>query len=66
MPQKLTTEEFKKKLFERYGNEYELIGEYNGAHDYAVFRHLCGKEKQCYPASLFNGDAKCDCLCKNA
>lgn len=57
MSQKLTTEEFKKKLFEKYGNEYELIGEYNGVHDYALFKHTCGLEKNCKPASLFNGDA---------
>ncbi|MBI6006854.1 hypothetical protein H8J86_13005 [Clostridium perfringens] len=41
---KKTTEEFKKEIYELYGNEYEILGEYKGANIKILVRHNC---KEC-------------------
>ena len=45
-----TKEQFKKELYEFYGEEYELVGDYLGADVPTLFRHtLCGKIYQTKP-----------------
>lgn len=56
---KKTTEEFKKEIYELYGNEYEILGEYKGAKTKTLVRHNCKKcnyhEWNIEPTSLLKG-----------
>ncbi|WP_265917706.1 hypothetical protein [Clostridium perfringens] len=40
---KRTTEEFKKEVYDKYGNEYEILGEYINAKTKIKVRHNCEK-----------------------
>lgn len=40
---KKTTEEFKKGIYDKYGDEYEILGEYKGANVKILVRHNCEK-----------------------
>jgi hypothetical protein len=57
---KKTTEDFKKEIYELYGNEYKILGEYKGAKTKILVKHNC---KECNyhewaiePTSLLNGN----------
>ncbi|EPB8173065.1 hypothetical protein ACRTAL_002240 [Clostridium perfringens] len=41
---KKTTEDFRKEIYDKYGNEYEILGEYKGANIKILVRHNC---KEC-------------------
>lgn len=56
---KKTTEEFKKEIYDKYGDEYEILGEYVNARTKVLVRHNC-KECNNYkyevsPSNLLNG-----------
>ncbi|EGT3619822.1 hypothetical protein FJ641_10510 [Clostridium perfringens] len=64
---KKTTEEFKKEIYKMYGNEYEILEEYKGAHTKILVRHNCDKcnyhEYKVTPSNLLRGHS---CLvCSN-
>lgn len=51
-----TQEEFEKKLFEKYGNEYQVVGKYINSQTKIKVKHLtCGRILDMLPASLLHG-----------
>ena len=57
---KSNTEEFKNKLFDKFGGEYELIGDYVSSNDKVLIRHTkCGYEYYIRPDSILRG-SKCN------
>jgi len=56
---KSNTEEFKLKIFNKYGNEYEVIGEYiDSATNIKIKHHICNKEYDVIPNDILTGN-KC-------
>lgn len=59
MTRKKTTEEFRKEVFEKYGDEFELLDEYVNNCTKIKFKHNpCGRILEIRPAKLLGGD-KC-------
>lgn len=57
---KKTTEEFKQELKERFGNEYEVLGEYTSAYDKIEVRHsICGEKYSTIPHTFLTNDGIC-------
>ena len=54
----LTTEAFKQRVFNLYGDEYTVIGEYHGAHEKIEILHKCGYSYFAAPTNILNG-GKC-------
>ena len=53
---KITKQEIKNRLEEKFGNEYEIIGETNGMEENAIFIHKkCGKKYVKKPYNFLNG-----------
>lgn len=53
---KKTTEEFKKEIYELYGNEYEILGEYKNSKTKILVRHnVCDHEWNISPNKLLQG-----------
>lgn len=59
-------ERFVKKVFERFGDEYSILGEYRG-YDYKVkIKHnICDHEWEVWSGNLFNKKYKCCPKCSN-
>lgn len=51
----LTTEAFKQRVFNLYGDEYTVIGEYHGAHEKIEILHKCGYSYFAAPTNILNG-----------
>lgn len=51
----LTTESFKQRVFNLYGDEYTVIGEYHGAHEKIEILHKCGYSYFAAPTNILNG-----------
>lgn len=59
------TNDFKKAVFETFGDEYSVLGEYVDKNTKVRVRHnLCGNEFDVIPYYLIVGSAKCSCLRK--
>lgn len=57
---KITDEIFKKEYYEKYGNEYTILGTYKNAHSKVLVRHnICGREYYQEARSIING-----CTCR--
>lgn len=57
-----TQEEFEKKLFEKYGNEYQVVGKYINSQTKIKVKHLtCGRILDMLPASLLHGNGCTHC-----
>ena len=54
----LTTEAFKQRVFNLYGDEYTVIGEYHVAHEKIEILHKCGYSYFAAPTNILNG-GKC-------
>ena len=54
----LTTEAFKQRVFNLYGDEYTVIGEYHRAHEKIDILHKCGYSYFAAPTNILNG-GKC-------
>lgn len=54
-----TTEQFKKELYDKVGDEYTLIGEYNGAMTKLNLKHTCGKIWKVTPNAFFSKGNRC-------
>ena len=50
----LTTEAFKQRVFNLYGDEYTVIGEYHGAHEKIEILHKCGYSYFAAPTNILN------------
>lgn len=60
-----TTEQFKNELYDLYGNEYSLIGEYKNAKTKVHIRHnICGYEWDVIPGSIIKRRT-CPCCNKS-
>lgn len=60
MAKRLSNEEFKKRLYEEYGNEYLNIEEYKNKRTKIKFKHSkCGTEFETLPFDLIRGLKKC-------
>lgn len=58
--ERYTTEIFKERIYEKYGDEYTLIGEYNSAK--VTIRHnICSKEHKVSSSSFLGGRGCFDC-----
>lgn len=51
----VTTETFKQRVFNLYGDEYTVIGEYHGAHEKIEILHKCGYSYFAAPTNILNG-----------
>ena len=59
------TNDFKKAVFDTFGDEYSVLGEYvNRSTKVRVRHNLCGNEFDVVPYYLIIGSAKCSCLRK--
>ena len=61
-----TTEEFKKEIYNKYGSEYEVLGEYINNHTKIKVRHKCGYRYGVRPNNLLNGNGCPVCSGKTA
>lgn len=53
---RVTQEEFERRVFEMYGDEYAVIGEYVSCMSHARFRHtVCGREFGMNPNNFYRG-----------
>ncbi|EGT3618567.1 hypothetical protein FJ641_04030 [Clostridium perfringens] len=52
---KKTTKEFKREIYELYGNEYEVLGEYINAMTKILVKHKCGYKWNVIPSNLLRG-----------
>lgn len=53
---KKTTESFKEELFNKFGDDYELISEYQNAHTKVEIKHhVCGRTYKVVPMSVSKG-----------
>ena len=60
---KQNIEEFNQKLYDVYGDEYKLVGEYVNSHTKHEFYHkTCGCCSMIYPSLLLQKKDKCNCL----
>lgn len=50
-----TTEQFKQEVFEMYGDEYEVVGEYINSSTKLEMKHNCGLIYPVSPANFLNG-----------
>ena len=56
---KITTESFKKYIYDIYGDEYTLLSQYEGTHKKVLMRHnKCGREYEVSP-NKFKSGRKC-------
>ena len=54
---KLTTEEFKRRIYEKYGDEYEVLGEYINNHIKIKMKHnICNEEYMIAPNDILSGN----------
>lgn len=59
---KKTTEEFKKEIYDKYGNEYEILGEYVNSKIKILVKHnKCGYEWNTIPSNLLKGEGCPQC-----
>lgn len=57
-----TLQEFKKKVFEKYGDEYKVLGNYVNSQTKITVKHLvCGRVFKIIPASLLSGKGCTHC-----
>ncbi|ANH50535.1 homing endonuclease [Staphylococcus phage pSco-10] len=55
-----TTEQFKKELYNIVGEEYILVGEYNGVYNKVTLRHTeCNKEWEVTPNAFISSHSRC-------
>ena len=60
MPHTKTTEEFAKDLYDKYGNEYTVVGKYIGSKIDILIRHnVCNSEFMVRPNSILTGNSRC-------
>ena len=60
MPHTKTTEEFAKDLYDKYGNEYTVVGKYIGSKIDILIRHnVCNSEFMIRPNSILTGNSRC-------
>lgn len=66
MAKRLSDMEFKKRVFDVYGDEYENIEEYKTKRSKIKFKHnTCGTEFYSYPMDVIRGLKKCPICMKN-
>lgn len=59
---RITTEEYAKKIYSMYGDEYTLLSEYASAHKKVKIRHnICGNEYMVNPSSFTHGNGCAVC-----
>ena len=57
---KRTTEEFKKEVYDLVGDEYTVLGEYEGANVKTLMRHnCCGRTFELEPVRFLNNHVRC-------
>lgn len=62
MPRKKTHEEFVQEVYELVGDEYEVLGKYEGANKKANFRHnICGNEYDVRASKFLEGTRCSSC-----
>ena len=61
MSKKFTTEEFKRKMFNQHGNDYEVLGEYINGRTKILIRHKCGYEFTTRPDYISTVRKGCGC-----
>ena len=62
MGMKLTQEEFVRRVYEKYGDEYTVLGQYINAQTDILIRHnTCGQEFNVCANSFIKGSTKCLC-----
>lgn len=52
---KKTTKEFKKEIYNKYGNEYEVLGEYVNNHTKILVKHNCSHKWMVAPNKILQG-----------
>ena len=53
---RLTTSEFKQKVYDLVQDEYQVLGEYEKAHQKILMKHrVCGHEYTSLPKNFLNG-----------
>lgn len=63
---KLNTEQYKKKIAELFGTEYQILGEYINCKTGILTKHKCGHEWEASPQRMFDKSTKCHCpICNN-
>jgi len=56
-----TTEDFRSDVFDLTGDEYSLVGEYNGPHNYlTIWHNVCGTKQEYRPYYFLDG-GRCRC-----
>jgi len=50
-----TTQEFKKEIFDKYKNEYQILEEYINSHEKILVKHDCGYVYRVTPTNLLSG-----------
>ncbi|MGV3094225.1 hypothetical protein [Streptococcus pluranimalium] len=62
MAKKVTTEDIKKRLYDKVGDEYELVSEYKGIREKVNLLHkVCGGLYSVAPRHFFYSDSRCKC-----
>ena len=60
MPHTKTTEEFAKDLYDKYGDEYTVVGKYIGSKiDILIKHNVCNSEFMIRPNSILTGNSRC-------
>ena len=55
-----TTEQFKKEIYDLVANEYTVLGEHTGIHEYIKMKHnTCEYEYEVTPANFTHGKCRC-------
>lgn len=64
---KLTQEEYVKRVYERYGDEYTVLGEYTKGHGLILIRHnTCGTEFEVDAFNFADGKSRCPLCTKGS
>lgn len=59
MPKIITTKEFAKRIWNKFGNEYTLLSEYQGRHKHIHIQHECGYDWWPEAGSFISGNTHC-------
>lgn len=61
-----TNEQYLKEVFDVWGEEYSILGEYKNQREKILVRHnICGREYLAYPDNLIKGHGCSECYKKN-
>lgn len=66
MSKKVTQEEFEKRVYDKYSDEYKVVGKYVYGHIPIKIKHKCGWEYDVDPYNFLSGHAKCPLCYKSS